>query len=224
MPDDGSGMDQPSPSAALGAEPIRTIGREELSAKVDRRDDFKLIMALNRWAFEAKHIPTSLHFDTPEALYAAVRPDDEVVVYCSHVDCLSSVALFAISSAAAIGTCGATRAGCSTGRTAGLPLKATSRPRHERPDDQAAAPTARHPHSADIEAERLGWYEVVGHPVAPAGGEPRTRLLPGSRLDGAATSSLISGRPGWLAMSRDVPTSRAQHPRCGVPRRHDIDI
>ena len=51
-------------------------------------------MALNRWAFEAKHIPGSIHFDTPAELYAAVRPDDEVVVYCSWVDCLASVALY----------------------------------------------------------------------------------------------------------------------------------
>jgi len=51
-------------------------------------------MALNRWAYEAKHIPGSLHFDTAAELYAALRPDDEVVVYCSAVDCLSSVALY----------------------------------------------------------------------------------------------------------------------------------
>jgi rhodanese-related sulfurtransferase len=89
-----STMDQPHPHAALGAEPIWTIDREALKAKLDRGDDFKLIQALNRWAFEAKHIPGSLHFDTPEELYAAVRPDDEVVVYCSHVNCLSSVALY----------------------------------------------------------------------------------------------------------------------------------
>ena len=87
-------MDQPSPPAALGTEPIRTIGRDELKAMLDRGDDVKLIMALNRWAFEAKHIPGSLHFDTPDELYAAVRPDDVVVVYCSTVDCLSSVALY----------------------------------------------------------------------------------------------------------------------------------
>jgi rhodanese-related sulfurtransferase len=87
-------MDQPRPLAALGLEPIRTIGREELKAKVDRDDDFKLVMALNRWAFDAKHIPRSLHFDTPAELYAAVRLEDEVVVYCSHVDCLASVALY----------------------------------------------------------------------------------------------------------------------------------
>jgi rhodanese-related sulfurtransferase len=87
-------MDQPRPSAALGSEPIRTIGREELKAKLERRDDFKLEMALNRWAYEAKHIPGSLHFDTPDQLYAAVKPEDEVVAYCSNVDCLSSVALY----------------------------------------------------------------------------------------------------------------------------------
>jgi len=87
-------MDQPREIAALGPEAIRTIDREELTAKLDRGDDFKLIMALNRWAFDAKHIPGSLHFDTPDALYAAVRPDDEIVVYCSNVDSLSSVALY----------------------------------------------------------------------------------------------------------------------------------
>jgi rhodanese-related sulfurtransferase len=87
-------MDQPHRFAALGSEPIRTISRDELKAKIDRGDDFKLIMALNRWAYDAKHIPGSLHFDSPAELYAAVRPDDEVVVYCSHVDCLSSVAMY----------------------------------------------------------------------------------------------------------------------------------
>ena len=85
---------EPHRSAALGSEPIRTISRDELKAKLDRGDRFKLIMALNRWAFDAKHIPSSLHFDTPEQLYAAIDPNDEVVVYCSHVDCLSSVALY----------------------------------------------------------------------------------------------------------------------------------
>jgi rhodanese-related sulfurtransferase len=87
-------VDQPRQHAALGLEPIRTIGREELKEMMDTGENLKLIMALNRWAFEAKHIPGSLHFDTPDELYAAVHPDDEVVVYCSRVDCLSSVALY----------------------------------------------------------------------------------------------------------------------------------
>jgi len=54
-------MDQPRAHAALGSDPIRTIGRAELKAKLDRGGDFKLIMALNRWAFDAKHIPMRLH-------------------------------------------------------------------------------------------------------------------------------------------------------------------
>jgi rhodanese-related sulfurtransferase len=87
-------MDQPHRNAALGIDPIRTITRDELKQKLDRGDDFKLVMALNRWAFDAKHIPGSLHFDRPDELYTAVHPDDEVVVYCSNVDCLSSVALY----------------------------------------------------------------------------------------------------------------------------------
>lgn len=86
--------DRPHVYAALGSEPVRTIGRDDLQAKLNRGDDFKLVMALNHWAFEAKHIPGSVHFDSPDELYAAIRPEDEVVVYCSAVDCLSSVALY----------------------------------------------------------------------------------------------------------------------------------
>jgi rhodanese-related sulfurtransferase len=84
----------PNPHAALGPEPIRTIGKDELKSKLDRSDDFRLVMALNSWAYDAKHIPGSVHFNTPEELYAAIRPDDEIVVYCSNVDCLSSVAMY----------------------------------------------------------------------------------------------------------------------------------
>ena len=86
--------DQPNRYAALGIEPVKTISRDELKAKLDAGDPFKLVMAPNRWAYDAKRIPGSLHFDSPDALYAALKPDDEIVVYCSHVDCLSSVALY----------------------------------------------------------------------------------------------------------------------------------
>ena len=136
-----STMNQPHANAALGREPIRTIGRDDLKAKLDGGEDIKLIMALNRWAFDAKHIPGSVHFDIPDELYVGVRPDDEIVVYCSHVDCLSSVAWIAISSGAATGTFSATRAGCSTGKTPGCLSRATSR-RH---DERAAAYTATRP-------------------------------------------------------------------------------
>jgi rhodanese-related sulfurtransferase len=86
--------DQPHRYAALGPEPVHTISRDELKRKLDAGEDLKLVMALNRWAYDAKRIPSSLHFDTPEELYATLRPEDDIVVYCSQVDCLSSVALY----------------------------------------------------------------------------------------------------------------------------------
>jgi rhodanese-related sulfurtransferase len=91
---DARGLDQPHQNAAVGIEPILSIGRDELKAKLDRGEAVRLVMALNRWSYDAKHIPGSLHFDTPDALYAALRPDDEIVVYCSQRDCLSSVAVY----------------------------------------------------------------------------------------------------------------------------------
>jgi rhodanese-related sulfurtransferase len=86
--------DQPHPYARLGKEPIETIGRRELKAKLDKDEPIKLVMALNQWAFDAKHIPGSIHFDDPKDLYSALQKDDEIIVYCSNVDCLSSVALY----------------------------------------------------------------------------------------------------------------------------------
>jgi rhodanese-related sulfurtransferase len=86
--------DQPRSLAMLGMESIRTISREELKGKLDRGEPIKLVMALNRWAFDAKHIPGSVHFDDPDELFANLGKEDEIVVYCSNVDCLSSVALY----------------------------------------------------------------------------------------------------------------------------------
>jgi rhodanese-related sulfurtransferase len=86
--------DQPHRYALLGQEPVATIDRDELKTKLDTGEPIKLVMALNRWAFDAKHIPGSLHFDDPDDLYTALQKDDEIIVYCSNVDCLSSVALY----------------------------------------------------------------------------------------------------------------------------------
>ncbi len=125
--------EQPHRYAALGGEPIRTIERSELKTKLDRGDDIKLVMALNRWAYEAKHIPGSLHFDTPAELYAAVRPEDEVVVYCSAVDCLSSVALYRDLVAHGYRNVRRYAGGLLDWEGAGLPLEGTFVSESERP-------------------------------------------------------------------------------------------
>ena len=43
-------MDQPHHNAALGTEPVRTIGREELRAKLARGDDFTVYSGPERIA------------------------------------------------------------------------------------------------------------------------------------------------------------------------------
>ena len=72
---------------------MKTINREELKQKLDRQEDFRLVMALGKWEYLAKHIPGSLHFATiPEAL-ASLKQEDEIVVYCSDETCIASRAL-----------------------------------------------------------------------------------------------------------------------------------
>jgi rhodanese-related sulfurtransferase len=72
---------------------VKTIDRETLRAEL-ARGKIKLVMALNQWAFEAKHIPGSLHFNSPAELLAALAKDDDIVVYCSDVHCHASVAVY----------------------------------------------------------------------------------------------------------------------------------
>ena len=66
------------------------ISREELKEKLDRGDDFKLVMALGAWAFQASHIPGSLNISRPEDVAGNLNPDDEIVVYCSDKACVAS--------------------------------------------------------------------------------------------------------------------------------------
>lgn len=73
---------------------VRTIDRDELWGLIQRGEPFRLVMALNEWAFRAKHIPGSEHFNTPGDLFSSLDPDEEIVVYCTSFDCHASVALY----------------------------------------------------------------------------------------------------------------------------------
>ena len=210
-------MDQPRLIAALGSEPIRTIGREELSEKLDRGDDFKLIMALNRWAFDAKHIPGSIHFDTPDELYAAVKPDDEVVVYCSQVDCLASVALYRDLVRRGYATSAATPAGCSSGRTPACRSKGVRRGMST-PRRDAEAPTPRTPYPPRSRPGASGWYELVDLVGSLT---PAECLEPGYYRDPDWTVRDVVAHIGtWLA------EAQAQFERisAGTYEGHDVDV
>ena len=51
---------------------MKLISRDELKRKLERKDHFKLVMALGTWEYRAKHIPGSLHFLTPEEALASL--------------------------------------------------------------------------------------------------------------------------------------------------------
>jgi hypothetical protein len=66
------------------------IGREELKEKLERGDDFKLVMVLGEWEYRAKRISGSLRVSTPEEGLEALDPDEEVVLYDSGPACPAS--------------------------------------------------------------------------------------------------------------------------------------
>ena len=72
----------------------RLITSEELKEKLDRGDDFKLVMAFADWHFHAAHIPGSISVGSPAEAAELLDPDDEIVVYCTNVDCPASKRLY----------------------------------------------------------------------------------------------------------------------------------
>jgi rhodanese-related sulfurtransferase len=60
---------------------------------LDRQVPFRLVMALGEWAYQARHIPGSLHFASMREALHLLNTEDEIVVYCSNASCIASVAL-----------------------------------------------------------------------------------------------------------------------------------
>lgn len=72
---------------------MKTISREELKQMLDQKENFRLVMALADWAYQAKHIPGSIHFGTMREALQSLSKEDEIVVYCSDENCIASKAL-----------------------------------------------------------------------------------------------------------------------------------
>ena len=69
---------------------MNLISREALKAKLERGEDFKLVMVLGEWAFRAKHIPGSINIFAPELAAEQLGKDDDIVVYCTNPGCVAS--------------------------------------------------------------------------------------------------------------------------------------
>ncbi len=72
---------------------VRAITREELRAKMDRRDRFVLVDALSQEHYASSHLPGAVNLPyefVDEAEKVLPDKDAEIVVYCMNVDCEAS--------------------------------------------------------------------------------------------------------------------------------------
>lgn len=73
---------------------MNTISRDELKAKMDRRDSFRLVEALSPEQFQQWHLPGAINIPMGRvsALAPTLLPDQaqEIVVYCGGPECQAS--------------------------------------------------------------------------------------------------------------------------------------
>lgn len=102
---------------------VRVITRDELKERLGSGEPIRLVMALNEWAFRAKHIPGSEHFDTAGETFASLGRDDEIVVYCTSPECHASIALYWALVDAGYTDVSRYAGGLTDWESAGLPLE-----------------------------------------------------------------------------------------------------
>ncbi len=73
---------------------MKLISGIELKEKLDRNDDFKLVMTFREQGFLAKHIPGSLNVYSEESAKGKIDPSDELVLYCVNERCLASITAY----------------------------------------------------------------------------------------------------------------------------------
>jgi rhodanese-related sulfurtransferase len=73
---------------------MSNISREELKAKLDRGDNFKLVMVNSELGFNSLHIPGSVHYNTADEAYAHLDQNAEIVVYCNDPICVASTTFY----------------------------------------------------------------------------------------------------------------------------------
>ena len=66
---------------------VKTIGREELKAKMDRGEEFVLLEVLGEASYRREHLPGAVRYEG-KGMIADLLPDKgaELVAYCSNFD------------------------------------------------------------------------------------------------------------------------------------------
>ncbi len=104
---------------------MNIIERDVLKARIDRGDDFKLVMVLSAWAFEAKHIPGSINITSPDMGKDMLDPEDDTVVYCTSDSCIASRYAYRLLTHAGYRKVQRYSGGLEDWEAAGLPLEGT---------------------------------------------------------------------------------------------------
>jgi rhodanese-related sulfurtransferase len=102
---------------------MKLIARDELRRKLERHDEFRLVMTLSAHSYEAKRIPTSLNFATVGAALAELDPEEDIVVYCSDASCSASIYAYYLLEREGYSRVRRYAGGLADWETAGLPLE-----------------------------------------------------------------------------------------------------
>lgn len=110
----------------LPANEVRTIAREELQRELSSAGGLKLVMCRPEREFQMKRIAGSIHFDTKEEMLKGLTRDDEIVLYCTNVDCLASQVVYRLLVEHGYTNVRRYAGGLVDWEDAGLPLEGTS--------------------------------------------------------------------------------------------------
>lgn len=70
---------------------IKTITKEQIKAKIERAEDFKILDVRDTPDYLQGHLPGAIHLliadMDAEKASALFQPDDEIVVYSLNIDC-----------------------------------------------------------------------------------------------------------------------------------------
>jgi rhodanese-related sulfurtransferase len=75
---------------------VDLIDIQELKAKLDEGDGFKVVMTLGEWEYRTTHIPGSMRISTIQEALEELDPSDEIVLYDSGPACTASWMAFKI--------------------------------------------------------------------------------------------------------------------------------
>src|SRR5262249_35741064 len=118
---------------------MKLIDRHELREKLERGDEFRLVMTLSEVAYRAKHIPTSVYFETIGDALAVLDPAAETVVYCSAAHGAASTYAYRVLEREGYAGVRRYAGGIADWEEAGYPLEGGA---HDR---AAASPSRRRP-------------------------------------------------------------------------------